>query len=90
MAAADLHIDIGAGPELSAATKTYTARLQALWLWVACWRGDDIGPAAAVPEALAEVLGDGRVTELADRYRHVQTLVTTGRGFSYPTAARRR
>lgn len=86
-AAADLHIDIGAGPELSvAATKTYTAQLQALWLWVACWRGDDIGPAAAVPEALIEVLGDGRVTELADRYRHVQTLVTTGRGFSYPTA----
>lgn len=86
-AAADLHIDIAAGPELSvAATKTYTAQLQALWLWVASWRGDDVGAAAAVPDALTEVLGDGQVTELAERYRRTQTLVTTGRGFSYPTA----
>lgn len=86
-AAADLHLDIAAGPELSvAATKTYTAQLQALWLLVASWRGDDVGPASAVPEALTEVLGDVQITGLADRYRTVQTLVTTGRGFSYPTA----
>jgi glucosamine--fructose-6-phosphate aminotransferase (isomerizing) len=86
-AASDLHIDIAGGQETSvAATKTYTAQLQALWLLISAWRGADLGPAEAIPEAVQELLHLPQVEQLADRYRSTDRLVTVGRGFSYPTA----
>lgn len=85
--AAELHIDVGAGPELSvAATKTYTAQLQALWLLIDAVRGGNGDAARAVPDAVAEVLEADAVSRLRDRFRYVERLITVGRGFSYPTA----
>ncbi|MEP7090021.1 MAG: SIS domain-containing protein [Nocardioidaceae bacterium] len=85
--AAELHIDVGAGPELSvAATKTYTAQLQALWLLIDAVRGGNGDAARAVPDAVAEVLEADAVSGLRDRFRYVERLITVGRGFSYPTA----
>jgi glucosamine--fructose-6-phosphate aminotransferase (isomerizing) len=85
--AARLHVDIGAGPEVSvAATKSYTAQLQALWLLVDAWRGGDGHAVRALPTAVRAVLDREEVSDLATRYRFVDRLVTTGRGFSYPTA----
>jgi len=86
-AAADLHIDIAAGPEQSvAATKTYTAQLQALWLLVNGWAERDHRRAGVVAEAVHDMLHQPEVPALAARYRFAERLVTTGRGFSYPTA----
>ncbi|MDT4958970.1 MAG: hypothetical protein QOD31_2769, partial [Pseudonocardiales bacterium] len=80
--AADRTIDLGAGPELAvAATKTYTAELLALYLLL-CG-----GDADAVPDAAARTLAFGpQAYAAAERYRFTQRLVTTARGFSYPTA----
>lgn len=85
--AADAHVDVLAGPERSvAATKTYTAQLLALYLLITAVPGDDPAPARALPGLGAEVLaGADAVTELATRYRFAQRMVTTGRGYSYPT-----
>ncbi|MCE5291259.1 MAG: SIS domain-containing protein [Nocardiaceae bacterium] len=80
--AAELHIDVLAGPELSvAATKTYTAELLALYeLFVG-------GDAAALPPLGEQVLlNDEAVVTAAQRYRFAQRLITTARGYSYPTA----
>jgi glutamine---fructose-6-phosphate transaminase (isomerizing) len=86
--AAELHMDVRAGPELSvAATKTYTAELLALFLVVEAWAGGDFGSARPVPAAAAELVARrGEVAELAARYRFASRLVTTGRGYAYPTA----
>jgi len=85
--AAELHLDVLAGPELSvAATKTYTAQQLALYLLVDALRG---GSAAArgLPDLGRQLLdSDDRVVEQAQRYRFAQRLVTTARGYSYPTA----
>jgi glutamine---fructose-6-phosphate transaminase (isomerizing) len=88
-AAAHAHVDVLAGPERSvAATKSYTAQLLALHLLLDRVRGGDGGAASALPD-----LGDallGRSTEVADlakRYRFAQRMITTGRGYSYPTAS---
>ena len=82
--AAELHADVLAGPERAvAATKTYTAQLLALHQLLA-GDGTDL---AALPDAAARTLDSvDRVAELADRYRFATSLVTTGRGYSYPTA----
>lgn len=91
--AAELRIDLGAGPELAvAATKSYTAQLLALYLLLS--GGPDPGGgtgtaarAAAVPDAAAATLaGVDRIAKVAARYRFADRLVTTGRGYSYPTA----
>jgi glutamine---fructose-6-phosphate transaminase (isomerizing) len=81
-AAADHHVDVHAGTEHAvAATKTYTAELLALYLLLV---GGDAG---AVPAAAARTLAHAeRAYEAAGRYRDVQRLITTARGFSYPTA----
>ncbi len=86
--AADLHLGLDAGAELAvAATKTYTAELMVLWLLVDLWRGGtgdealSVGPAADRALALTP-----RVAELAARLRFTERLVTTGRGYAYPTA----
>lgn len=80
--AADAHVDILAGPERAvAATKSYTAQLLALYLLLG---GRD---ADTLPELAEAVLArDVEVAGIATRYRFAQRMITTGRGYSYPTA----
>lgn len=86
--AARLHVDVLAGAERAvAATKSYTAQLLALYLLVDHLAGRDGSAAAALPGYGEQVLGlDGQVAELAQRYRFAGRLVSTARGYSYPTA----
>jgi glutamine---fructose-6-phosphate transaminase (isomerizing) len=85
--AAEIHVDVLAGRELAvAATKSYTAQLLALYLLVDRMRGGS--DAATVLPDLADQLvsAEDLVAEQAQRYRFAQRLVTTARGYSYPTA----
>lgn len=85
--AADAHIDVMAGPELAvAATKSYTSELLAAWLLAESWAGGDTSRAEVLPALARDVLDRGYGLEVAPRYRFVERLVTTGRGFAYPTA----
>jgi glutamine---fructose-6-phosphate transaminase (isomerizing) len=88
--AAELAVDVGAGTELAvAATKTYSATLLALYLLVDAVRGGRGEHAAALGE-LAERTLDGSSGAVADavrRYRFVERVITTGRGYSSATAA---
>ena len=92
--AAELAIDIAAGTERAvAATKTYTAQLLALLMLVEGVRsGNGMLPAteratlAVLPELAALTLADPAPAELAERYRFAARIVTTGRGYAYPTA----
>jgi glucosamine--fructose-6-phosphate aminotransferase (isomerizing) len=86
------HIDVLAGPEKALpATKTYTAELLALYLFVNGLRGaagaGGVEAAKALPE-LAEALLARRseVRALAARYRFAERMVLTSRGYGYPTA----
>ncbi|WP_129844151.1 SIS domain-containing protein [Streptomyces sp. RFCAC02] len=87
--AAEYHIDVLAGPERALpATKTYTAELLALHLFVEGLRGAD-GAAAArdLPDLAEAVLARGdEVRRLAARYRFADRMVLTSRGYGYPTA----
>ncbi|MFB9235334.1 SIS domain-containing protein [Plantactinospora siamensis] len=91
---AELSVDIAAGHERAvAATKTYTAELLALLMLVEGVRaGDGRLPAAEraalaeLPELAERVLADPAAGALAPRYRFAGQLVTTGRGYAYPTA----
>jgi glucosamine--fructose-6-phosphate aminotransferase (isomerizing) len=91
---AELAIDVAAGHERAvAATKTYTAELLALLILIEGIRaGDGVLPAderaalEKLPQLAADVLGDRGPDELAQRYRFASRLVTTGRGYAYPTA----
>ena len=91
---AELSIDVAAGHERAvAATKTYTAELLALLLLVEGVRsGDGTLPAderAALdrlPGLAEQVLADHGADDLAQRYRFASRMVTTGRGYAYPTA----
>lgn len=85
---ADVHLDVLAGPELAvAATKSYTAQLLTLALLLERVRGGDAGATAALPELAAQMLAkEDQLASVAQRYRFAQRLVTTGRGYSYPTA----
>lgn len=87
--AAALHVDVLAGTERAvAATKSYTAQLLALYLLVDGMRGGRGDAAEALPDQGRAVLArEAEVRELAQRYRFAQRMVTTGRGYSYPTAA---
>jgi glucosamine--fructose-6-phosphate aminotransferase (isomerizing) len=93
-AVAELHVDVAAGHELAvAATKTYTAELLALLLLVEGVRaGDGVLPQAeraalaALPDLAAGLLADDGPAGLAQRYRFATRVVTTGRGYGYPTA----
>ncbi|WP_433533633.1 SIS domain-containing protein [Micromonospora sp. CA-263727] len=93
-ATAALSVDIAAGHERAvAATKTYTAELLALLMLVEGIRaGDGVLPdeeraaLAALPELAARTLADPVPAQLAPRYRFAAQLVTTGRGYAYPTA----
>jgi glucosamine--fructose-6-phosphate aminotransferase (isomerizing) len=81
--AAEHHVDVLAGAERAvAATKTYTAQLLVLHLLLGT------GDASGVADAAARTLDSaaGAAYEAAQRFRYADRLVTTGRGFSYPTA----
>lgn len=84
----EFHIDILAGPEKALpATKTYTASLLSLHLFVEGLCGGD-GSAANVLPDLAERILDraDEVRTLASRYRFAERMVITSRGYGYPTA----
>ncbi|UQU68409.1 SIS domain-containing protein [Couchioplanes caeruleus] len=91
---AELSVDVSAGHERAvAATKTYTAELLALLLLVEGVRnGDGTLPAderAALdklPQLAEDTLAERGAEELAQRYRFASRMVTTGRGYAYPTA----
>ncbi|WP_018682493.1 SIS domain-containing protein [Actinokineospora enzanensis] len=86
--AAELAIDIGAGPELAvAATKTYSATLLALYLLVDAVRGGDGKAVAEIGELAERALAADNVDEAVARLRFVDRMVTTGRGYSSATAA---
>ncbi|BCJ66535.1 SIS domain-containing protein [Polymorphospora rubra] len=91
---AELAVDVAAGHERAvAATKTYTAELFALLMLVEGIRaGDGVLPAderaalAGLPDLAARLLDDPTARGLAPRYRFAARMVTTGRGYAYPTA----
>jgi glucosamine--fructose-6-phosphate aminotransferase (isomerizing) len=85
---AELHLDVGAGPEHAvAATKSYTAQLLVLHLLLEQVHGGNGGAAERLPDLGEAVLAQGRsLADLAQRYRFAQRLVVTARGYSYPTA----
>jgi glucosamine--fructose-6-phosphate aminotransferase (isomerizing) len=92
-AAAELTIDVAAGHERAvAATKSYTAELLALLMLVEGVRaGGPLPPQerailAGLPALAAQTLADSAPAELAGRYRFATRMVTTGRGYAYPTA----
>ncbi|MBY8888218.1 SIS domain-containing protein [Streptomyces sp. PTM05] len=84
----EFHIDVLAGPEKALpATKTYTAELLALYLFVEGLRGGDGSAAQVLPELAERILArQAEVKELASRYRFAERLVLTSRGYGYPTA----
>lgn len=85
--AADLHVDVLAGPELAvAATKSYTSELLALYLLIDAWGGGDGAWARPLPECAHQVLEHSVVQDFAPRYRFVERLVVTARGYAYATA----
>lgn len=87
-AAAEIHVDVLAGPERAvAATKSYTAELLALYLMLDYARGGDGAGAAELPSLGSRVLDSGAaLAGVAQRYRFAQRLITSARGYSYPTA----
>jgi len=91
--AAELSIDVHAGHERAvAATKTYTAELLALLMLVEGIRGggaldpEEARALAALPGLAAATLDDPTAVDIARRYRFAARMVTTGRGYAYPTA----
>lgn len=85
--AAEVALHLDAGEERAvAATKTYTASLLWLWLLVESWADGDLHAADPLPDWMAESLDIPAVLEVSSRYRFVDRLVTTSRGFAYPTA----
>lgn len=90
-AVSEHHIDILAGPEKALpATKTYTASLLALYLFVeglGGGGGDPAAVAAPLPGLAAQLLDrQGEIRSLAARYRFAERMVITSRGYGYPTA----
>ncbi len=96
-AVSEFHLDILAGPERALpATKTYTAELLALYLFVDGLRDSwgHPGPhaagdlaAKALPDLAESVLArHAEVKALAARYRFAERMVLTSRGYGYPTA----
>jgi glucosamine--fructose-6-phosphate aminotransferase (isomerizing) len=85
---AEFHLDLLAGPEKALpATKTYTAELLALHLFVMGLKDDEGAAARVLPDLAEEVLARGEeVRQLAGRYRFAERMVLTSRGYGYPTA----
>lgn len=86
--AAELHIDVLAGPERAvAATKSYTAQLLSLYLLVDAMAGGEGREADALPHRARQVLSrDEDVALIAARYRFAEQIVVTSRGYNYATA----
>ncbi len=85
--AAELSVDIKAGDELAvAATKTYTATLLSLYLLIDAVRGGTGEAVAGLGELAGQAL-DVPIDEAVERYRKIERMVTTGRGYSSATAA---
>lgn len=89
--AAEFAVDVRAGVERAvAATKTYTAELLALYLLLSPAAADRAATRRRVDDLVraAEQTLDHQdaVTAAATRYRFADRLITTARGFSYPTA----
>ncbi|MFT2018218.1 SIS domain-containing protein [Streptomyces sp. 796.1] len=84
----EYHIDVLAGPEKALpATKTYTAELLALYLFVEGLAGGDGAAAKVLPDLARQVLDrQEEVRVLAGRYRFAERMVLTSRGYGYPTA----
>ncbi|MBA2944454.1 SIS domain-containing protein [Streptomyces himalayensis] len=87
-AVSEYHIDIMAGPEKALpATKTYTASLLALYLFVEGLHGGDGSAAKPLPDLADKLLArHDEVKALASRYRFAERMVITSRGYGYPTA----
>lgn len=86
-AEAEVHVDVLAGPERSvAATKSYTAQLLVLHLLLSGPQDVDLDRLHRLPALAEQVLAQEVIPDVAQRYRFAQRLVTTGRGYSYPTA----
>ncbi|MGH2534558.1 MAG: SIS domain-containing protein [Thermomicrobiales bacterium] len=85
---AEFHLDVMAGPEQAvAATKSYTAQLLTLYLFVEALAGGDGAVADALPEQADRLVArQEEIRQLAVRYRFAEQLVTTARGYNYPTA----
>jgi glucosamine--fructose-6-phosphate aminotransferase (isomerizing) len=92
--AAEWSVDVSAGHERAvAATKTYSAELLALLMLIEGVRaGDGALPAderaalAVLPELAQRLVEDPTPGQLASRYRFAARVVTTARGYAYPTA----
>lgn len=85
--AAELSVDIKAGEELAvAATKTYTATLLSLYLLVDAVRGGSGEAVAGIGELSATALA-APIDDAVSRFRDIDRVVTTGRGYSSATAA---
>ena len=88
--AAEFVLPINAGTERSvAATKTYTAQLLALAMFSAALADDPAGWSALgqVPDAVAKTLDlSADIARRAERYRYLDRLITSGRGYVYGTA----
>ena len=85
--AGEVHIAVDCGPEMAvAATKSYTSQLLALYLLADAWAGGDASLARTVPELAQQVVDADDGARVAPRYRFVEKLVTTARGYAYPTA----
>ena len=88
-AASELGVDIGAGVEKAvAATKTYSATLMALYLLIDAVRGGKAADAEKIGELARQTLDGAEegVQRAVDRYRFVDRVLTTGRGYSYASA----
>jgi glucosamine--fructose-6-phosphate aminotransferase (isomerizing) len=89
--AAQLHLDVLAGPERAvAATKTYSAELLTLWMLVDALCDGDFSGAAGLPDAVAACVQEPSadlVSAAARRYMDVDRIVLTARGYSYATVA---
>jgi len=84
---AELSVDIKAGEELAvAATKTYSATLLSLYLLVDAVRGGKGEAVAGIGELAARALA-APIDDAVERYRNIDRVVTTGRGYSSATAA---
>lgn len=86
--AAEFHLDVLAGPEHAvAATKTYTAELLTLFLFIETVAGITTPEVDALPHLATAVLDcEDAVAAIATRYRFAEQLVVTSRGYNYPTA----
>ncbi|MEW2544805.1 SIS domain-containing protein [Streptomyces sp. NPDC047002] len=87
-AVSEFHVDVLAGPERALpATKTYTATLLALYLFVEGLAGGEGAAAGVLPDRAAAVLArQDEIRDLAARYRFAERMVITSRGYGYPTA----